>query len=86
MTNPGSGGILSELRLRDLTEITKLSKRNEKVLDNSRLDVIRYQSCCKRETKTTSKKLKKFLTGRKRHDIIAKLFETNGNAKPIFDN
>lgn len=24
------GGILSELRLRDLTEITKLSKRNEK--------------------------------------------------------
>ena len=29
---------------------------------------------------------KKFLTGRKRHDIIAKLFETNGNAKPIFDN
>jgi len=29
---------------------------------------------------------KKFLTGRKQHDIIAKLFETNGNAKPIFDN
>jgi hypothetical protein len=33
----------------------------KKVLDNSRLDVIRYQSCCKRETKTTSKKLKKVL-------------------------
>ena len=30
LTNPGSGGILSELRLRDLAEITKLSKRNEK--------------------------------------------------------
>ena len=30
LTNPGNGGILSELRLRDLTEITKLSKRNEK--------------------------------------------------------
>ena len=53
----------------------------KKVLDNSRLDVIRYQSCCKRETKTTSKKLKNFLTSRKQHDIIAKLFETNGNAK-----
>ena len=86
MTNLGSGGILSELRPRDLTEITKLSKRNKKVLDNSRLDVIRYQSCCKREAKQLQKKLKKFLTGRKRHDIIAKLFETNGNAKPIFDN
>ena len=33
----------------------------KKVLDNSRLDVIRYQSCCKRETKTTSKKLEKVL-------------------------
>ena len=43
--------------------------------------MIYYQSCCERETKTASKKLKKFLTGRKRHDIIAKLFETNGNAK-----
>ena len=53
----------------------------KKVLDNSRLDVIIYRGCCKRETKTTSKKLKKFLTGRKQHDIIAKLFETNGNAK-----
>ena len=30
LTNPASGGILSELRLRDLTEITKLSKRNKK--------------------------------------------------------
>ena len=30
LTNPGSGGILSELHLRDLAEITKLSKRNEK--------------------------------------------------------
>jgi len=30
LTNPGNGGILSELRLRDLAEITKLSKRNEK--------------------------------------------------------
>ena len=36
-------------------------KEIKKVLDNSRLDVIRYQSCCKRETKTTSKKLKKVL-------------------------
>ena len=33
----------------------------KKVLDNSWLDVIRYQSCCERETKTTSKKLKKVL-------------------------
>ena len=33
----------------------EVRERNEKVLDNSRLDVIRYQSCCKRETKTTSK-------------------------------
>jgi hypothetical protein len=33
----------------------------KKVLDNSWLDVINYQSCCKRETKTTSKKLKKVL-------------------------
>ena len=82
MTNYVYGGILSELRLRDLTEVTKLSKRNKKVLDNSRLDVIIYQSCCKRETKTTSKKVEKnFLTSRKQHDIIAKLFETNGNAK-----
>ena len=63
LTNPGGGGILSELRLRDLAEITKLSKRNEKVLDNSWSDVIRYQSCCERETKTTSKKLKKVLDG-----------------------
>ena len=86
MTNPGNNGILSELRLRDLTEITKLLKEIKKVLDNSRSDVITYQSCCKRETKTTSKKLKKFLTSRKQHDIIAKLFETNGNAKTIFDN
>ena len=30
LTNPASGGILSELRLRDLTEVTKLSKRNKK--------------------------------------------------------
>ena len=37
----------------------KLWKRNKKVLDNSWLDVIRYQSCCKRETKTTSKKVEK---------------------------
>ena len=58
MTNHVYNGILSELRLRDLAEITKLSKRNEK----------------------------KFLTDRKQHDIIAKLFEINGNAKPIFDN
>ena len=53
----------------------------KKALDNSRSDVITYQSCCARETKTTSKKLKNFLTSRKQHDIIAKLFETNGNAK-----
>ena len=67
---------ISELRL------TKSCKKEmKKVLDNNQLDVIRYQSCCKRETKTTSKKLKKFLTGRKQHDIIAKLFETNGKAK-----
>ena len=37
----------------------------KKVLDNSRLDVIRYQSCCKREIKTTSKKLKKLLDKQK---------------------
>lgn len=30
LTNIGSGAILSELRLRDLTEITGLDKRNEK--------------------------------------------------------
>ena len=33
----------------------------KKVLDNNQLDVIRYQSCCKKETKTASKKLKKVL-------------------------
>ena len=47
---------INELRL------TKSYKKEmKKVLDNSRLDVIRYQSCCERETKTTSKKLKKVL-------------------------
>ena len=30
LTNHGNGGILSELRLRDLTEITGLDERNEK--------------------------------------------------------
>ena len=43
-----------ELRLTKSCE-----KEMKKVLDNSRLDVIRYQSCCKRETKTTSKKVEK---------------------------
>ena len=33
----------------------------KKVLDNSTVDMINYQSCCKREAKTTSKKLKKLL-------------------------
>ena len=65
LTNTGSGAILSELRLRDLTEIIKLKKEMKKVLDNSRLDVIAYQSYCKRETKTTSKKLKKLLDKQK---------------------
>ena len=37
----------------------------KKVLDNSRLDVITYQSCCAREVKTTSKKLKKLLDKQK---------------------
>ena len=36
-------------------------KEMKKVLDNSWSDVIRCQSCCERETKTTSKKLKKVL-------------------------
>ena len=47
---------INELRL-----TKSCQKEMKKVLDNSRLDVIRYQSCCKRETKTTSKKLKKVL-------------------------
>ena len=55
-------GVASERSHRDHKAVKKEMK---KVLDNSRLDVIRYQSCCKRETKTTSKKLKKVLDRQK---------------------
>ena len=64
-----------------LLRSVKAEKLQKKVLDNGTVDMINYQSCCKRESKTTSKKLKNFLTSREQHDIIAKLFETNGNAK-----
>ena len=71
--------------------LTKKSceKEMKKVLDNSRLDVIRYQSCCKRETKTTSKKL---LTSKKIYDNISELlFErfkkaTKNNLKKLLTN
>ena len=37
----------------------ELQKEMKKVLDNSWSDVIRYQSCCKRETKNNFKKVEK---------------------------
>ena len=59
LTNPGGGGILSELRLRDLTEITKLSKRNEKSSWQQPVGCDKISKLLQEKNKNNFKKVKK---------------------------